>query len=87
MAVYETQHDNVIDIFEAWFTSVRITNPHSVRINSKCSDVAWINQASVTELFFENTERLRAVNYFLKMAPLHMFDWFIATPLKWELII
>ena len=54
MAVYKTQHDNVIDIFEAWFTSVRITNPHSVRINSKCSDVARINQASVTELFCEN---------------------------------
>ena len=61
MAVYETQHDNVIDIFEAWFTSVRITNPHSVRINSKCSDVARINQASVRMnylvFFFINSQQ------------------------------
>ena len=54
-------HDNVIDIFEVWFSPVRITNSHSVKINSKCSDIARTNQA---------------IYYFIKKSPLHMFDWF-----------
>ena len=45
---------NVIYIFEALFSPVRIKNSYSMRINSNCSEVARTNQASVVELFCEN---------------------------------
>ena len=45
----------LVEIFEACFPPVRITNSYSVKIISKCSDVATTNQASAMELFCENT--------------------------------
>ena len=40
------------------------------------------SQTSTMERFFENNDRLSAVNYFYKKVPSQIFDWVLNTPLR-----
>ena len=56
----------LVDIFEACFPPVTITNPQSVGIISKCSDLARINQASAMKLFCKKINSLKLLTIFAK---------------------